>query len=109
MKAVVMDRAGGPEVLQCVELPDSVAAPGQVLVKVAAAGVNFMDIGVRQGHIWTEMPYPKTLGVEGAGRVVAVGEGVEDMQVGQRVAWVYSPGSYADIVVVPATFVVPSA
>lgn len=107
MKAVVMDRAGGPEVLQCVELPDSVAAPGQVLVKVAAAGVNFMDIGVRQGHIWTEMPYPKTLGVEGAGRVVAVGEGVEDIQVGQRVAWVYSPGSYADMVVVPATSVVP--
>ncbi|MGO4326903.1 quinone oxidoreductase [Cupriavidus sp. 2TAF22] len=106
MKAVVIDRAGGPEVLKCVEMPDPVAAAGQVLVEVAAAGVNFMDIGVRQGNIWAEMPYPKTLGVEGAGRVVAVGEGVEDIQVGQRVAWVYSPGSYTDMAVVPATSVV---
>jgi hypothetical protein len=50
MKAVVMDRAGGPEVLQCVELPDSAAAPGQVLVKVAAAAVNFMDIDFLFAH-----------------------------------------------------------
>jgi NADPH2:quinone reductase len=107
MKAIVMERAGGPDVLRYVELPDPVPAAGQVLVKVTAAGVNFMDIGVRQGNIWAEMPNPKTLGVEGAGRVIAVGEGVEDFQPGQRVAWVYAPGSYADKVVVPATSLVP--
>jgi NADPH2:quinone reductase len=107
MKAIVMERAGGPDVLKYVELPDPVPAAGQVLVKVAAAGVNFMDIGVRQGNIWAEMPNPKTLGVEGAGRVLAIGEGVEDFRPGQRVAWVYSPGSYADMAVVPATSLVP--
>lgn len=107
MKAIVMDRAGSLEELKYVELPDPVPLAGQVLIKVVFAGVNFMDIGVRQGHIWSETPNPKTLGVEGAGRVLAVGKGVVGFQPGQRVAWAYSPGSYADMVVVPATSLVP--
>jgi NADPH:quinone reductase len=106
MKVIVMSRAGGAEVIQSVERPDPVVGKGQVLVKVAAAGVNFMDIGVRQGSFWTEMPLPRALGVEGAGRVQALGEGVEGFKVGQRVSWVYAPGSYAEQLLIPATSLV---
>jgi NADPH2:quinone reductase len=107
MKAIVMNRTGDAGVLAYVTQPDPEPGPGMVLVQIAAAGVNFMDIGVRQGMAWNEMPNPKILGVEGAGRVVAVGEGVEGFEVGQRVAWVYAPGSYADKVALPATSLVP--
>ena len=95
MRAVVMNGTGGREMLEYVERPDPVAGPGEALVEIAFAGVNFMDIGVRQGMAWTEIPNPKILGVEGAGRVLAVGDGVEGIAPGQRVAWVYAPGSYA--------------
>jgi NADPH2:quinone reductase len=107
MKAVVMKQTGDIDMLMHVDWPDPVPGPGQVLVEVAVAGVNFMDIGVRQGTSWNEMPNPKILGVEGAGRVVAFGEGVEGYTPGQRVAWVYAPGSYAEKIVVPATSLVP--
>ncbi|BBD96950.1 quinone oxidoreductase [Sphingobium amiense] len=107
MKAVVMTGTGEREVLHYVDRPDPVAGPGQALVEIAFAGVNFMDIGVRQGMAWTEMPDPKILGVEGAGRVLAVGEGVEDIRPGQRVAWVYAPGSYAERIAIPAALLVP--
>ena len=107
MKAVVMNGIGGREVLEHVERPDPVAGPGQALVEIAFAGVNFMDIGVRQGTAWTETPNPKVLGVEGVGRVVAVGDGVEGIAPGQRVAWVYAPGSYAQRIAIPAASLVP--
>jgi NADPH:quinone reductase len=107
MKAVVMNGAGGTEVLEYVERPEPVAGPGQALVAIAFAGVNFMDIGVRQGTVWAEAPNPKVLGVEGAGRILAVGDGVEDLAPGQRVAWVYAPGSYAERIAIPATSLVP--
>lgn len=107
MRAVLMNGGGGGEVLEYVERPDPVARPGEALVEVAFAGVNFMDIGVRQGNFWREMPDPKILGVEGAGRVLAVGEGVDGIQPGQRVAWVYAPGSYAQRIAIPATSLVP--
>lgn len=102
MKAVVMQQTGGIEVLAQTELPDPMPGPGQVLVGVAAAGVNFMDIGIRQGMAWNDMPLPRTLGAEGSGRVLAVGEGVDGFTPGQRVAWVYAPGSYVDKIVIPA-------
>ncbi|MCB4769464.1 quinone oxidoreductase [Ancylobacter sp. Lp-2] len=102
MKTVVMTRAGGPEVLEVVERPEPVPAAGQVLVELAAAGVNFMDTGVRRGLAWAPEPNPKVLGVEGAGRVLAVGEGVSRFRPGDRVAWVYAPGSYAERLAVPA-------
>jgi hypothetical protein len=95
MRAIVMNGKGGRGMLEYVERPDPVAGPGEALVEIALAGVNFMDIGVRQGMAWTEVPNPKILGVEGVGRVLAVGEGVEGIEPGQRVAWVYAPGSYA--------------
>lgn len=106
MKAVVMNRIGNADVLAYVDRPDPAPGPGMVLVEVAVAGVNFMDIGVRQGMAWSEMPDPKVLGVEGAGRVLAAGEGVTDFRPGQRVAWVYAPGSYAEKVVIPAASLV---
>ncbi|WP_193164266.1 quinone oxidoreductase family protein [Microbulbifer hainanensis] len=107
MKAVIMSSAGEPDVLQYVKQPNSSPGPGEALVEVAAAGVNFMDVGVRQGKFWSEMPNPKTLGVEGSGRVLAVGEGVDDIAPGQRVAWIYAPGSYAEKVLMPAASLVP--
>jgi len=106
MKAIVTNGAGGREMLEYVERPDPVTGPGQALVEVAVAGVNFMDIGVRRGTLGTDVPNPKVLGVEGMGRVLAVGDGVEDIEPGQRVAWVYAPGSYAERIAIPATSLV---
>ena len=102
MKSIQTLAPGGIDALTLVEVPDPVIGPNQVLVKIAAAGVNFMDIGVRRGQFWTEMPFPRTLGVEGAGRVIAVGPEVRHFFPGQRVAWVYAPGSYAERIVVDA-------
>jgi NADPH:quinone reductase len=107
MKAVVMNGIGGRDMLEYVERPDPVAGPGEALVEIAFAGVNFMDIGIRQGMAWNEIPNPKILGVEGVGRVLALGEGVEDFVPGERVAWVYAPGSYAKRITIPATSLVP--
>ncbi len=107
MKVVVMNGTGGREMLEHVERPDPVAGPGQALVEITFAGVNFMDIGVRQGMAWTDTPNPKILGVEGVGRVVAVGDGVEGVAPGQRAAWVYAPGSYAERIAIPTASLVP--
>jgi len=107
MRAVVMNGTGGREMLEYVERPDPVAGPGEALVEIALAGVNFMDIGVRQGMGWTEVPNPKILGVEGVGRVLAVGDGVEGIEPGRRVAWVYAPGSYAERIAIPVASLVP--
>jgi NADPH2:quinone reductase len=101
-----MNQSGDVGVMAYVERPDPVPAAGQVLVEIAVAGVNFMDIGVRQGLFWNEMPNPKILGVEGAGRVIALGDGVDGFEIGQRVAWVYAPGSYAEKIAIPATSLV---
>jgi NADPH2:quinone reductase len=106
MKAVVMNGIGDTDVMEVVEHPEPVAAPGHVLVEIAAAGVNFMDIGVRQGMAWTDIANPKILGVEGAGRVLAIGEGATDFSAGDRVAWVYAPGSYAERISIPVSSLV---
>ena len=106
MKAVVMNGIGDTDVMEVVDRPGPTATPGHVLVEIAMAGVNFMDIGVRQGMAWTETPNPKVLGVEGAGRVLAIGEGVAEFAIGDRVAWVYAPGSYAERISIPATSLV---
>ncbi|MGK9201107.1 quinone oxidoreductase family protein [Sinorhizobium meliloti] len=106
MKAVVMKEVGDTDVMEFVDWPEPVARPGHVVVEVAAAGVNFMDIGVRQGMAWTDIPNPKVLGVEGAGRVLAVGDGAGEFEMGDRVAWVYAPGSYAQRQSVPTASLV---
>ena len=97
-----MTRVGAPEVLECVDRPDPVPGAGEVLVQISAAGVNFMDTGVRRGLAWTDRADPKVLGVEGAGQVLAVGSGDNEFRPGERVAWAYAPGSYAEKVLVPA-------
>ena len=102
MKAVVMKGIGTSTQLELVDREAPTVTPGQVIVEVSAAGVNFMDIGVRRGMAWAAMPSSKILGVEGAGRVVAVGDGVSMFAPGERVAWVYEPGSYAEQVSVRA-------
>ena len=106
MKAVILKATGGRKMLEYVERPEPTPGPGEALVEIAYAGVNFMDIGVRQGKGWTDIPNTKILGVEGAGRVLAVGEGVQGDLIGQRVAWVYAPGSYAERIAIPATSLV---
>ena len=99
MKAIAMISADGG--LDLIDVPEPAPGPGNVLVEIAAAGVNFMDIGVRRGMAWADVPNPKVIGVEGAGRVIALGDGVMDFAIGERVAWVYVPGSYAERVEVP--------
>ena len=106
MRAIVMNGAGGRDMLEYVERPDPVPGRGEALVEIAFAGVNFMDIGVRQGMAWAEVANPKILGVEGVGRVLAVGNGVEDVEPGRRVAWVYAPGSYAQRIAIPSASLV---
>jgi NADPH:quinone reductase len=106
MRAIVVNQTGGPEVLvHAEEHPDPEPGPGQVVVEAAAAGVNFIDIYRRSGVY--NQPLPYVPGSEGAGTVVAVGEGVTDVTVGDRVAWHDAAGSYAERVVVDAAMTVP--
>jgi NADPH2:quinone reductase len=105
MRAIVVTELGGPEVLAAAEHPDPDPGPGEVVVETAAAGVNFIDIYRRSGVY--QQPLPYVPGHEGSGTVTAVGEGVTDVAVGDRVAWHDAPGSYAERVVVPAALTVP--
>lgn len=106
MRAIQATSPGGPEVLAVVDLPDPVPEPGQVVVDVAAAGVNFVDTYRRSGRY--PVPFPHVVGAEGAGRVSAIGDDVSDVQVGDLVAWIAgSGGSYAERACVLAGQVVP--
>lgn len=105
MRAIRYYEFGGPEVLQLEELPTPTPGPGQALVKVAAAGVNFIDIYQRLG--WYKVPLPAIPGNEGAGVVEAVGEGVTDVAVGDRVAWFGASGCYAEYALAPADKLAP--
>lgn len=106
MRAIQIHEYGGPEVLRRVEIDVPKPGPGDVLVRVVTAGINFMDVHTRQGKYRDSRSYPVripcTLGMEGAGEVVAIGEGVTSCRVGHRVAWCISWGAYADYAVVPA-------
>jgi NADPH2:quinone reductase len=97
-KAVVVRSAGGPEVLEYADVPSPVAGDGELLVKVAAAGVNYIDTYQRSGQY--SVPLPTTLGLEGAGEVVVSNS--PDFAAGDKVAWMSALGSYAEEVVVPA-------
>ncbi len=93
MKAIQVEKAGGPDVLNLVEIDDPQPQAGQVLIAVTAAGINFIDIYRRAGVY--PMRFPYIPGNEGAGTVEAVGDGVGAFAVGDRVAWSEAPGSYA--------------
>ncbi len=105
MKAIVVEQTGGPNVMRLLEGEDPGPRPGQVAVRVAATGVNFIDTYHRSGAY--PLPLPFTPGLEGGGTVVAVGEGVTEFSPGDEVAWAQVPGSYADIVVGRETDFVP--
>ncbi|WP_290052169.1 quinone oxidoreductase family protein [Amycolatopsis solani] len=102
MKAMVVSEAGGPEVLRLQERQAPRPGPGEVLVDVRVAGVNFFDVGVRRARL-AEVP-----GMEGAGVVAAVGEGVDEFAPGDRVAWltIETHASYAEQIVLPVATVV---
>ena len=104
MKAIRVHTPGGPEALRYEEIERAAPGPSQVLVKIEAAGVNFIDIYQRTGHY--KVPLPVTLGQEAAGTVSAVGPGVAEPKVGERVAYASLLGAYAEYAVVPADRVV---
>ncbi|MTD55858.1 quinone oxidoreductase family protein [Amycolatopsis pithecellobii] len=97
--AVQIRRTGGPEVLELTGVTIGDPGPGQLLVDVAAAGVNYLDTYQRSGLYSIELP--AVLGLEGAGRVVSVGKGVTQFRPGDRVAWQNAFGSYATQALVP--------
>jgi NADPH2:quinone reductase len=105
VRAIVVTGSGGPEVLELREVDPPAPGPGELLVDVALAGVNFRDIYERRGGYGT--PLPVVAGIEGTGRVAALGDGVTGVAVGDRVAWNNAQGSYAEQVVLPATRAVP--
>ena len=101
MQAIEIRKTGGPEVLELVDLLRPEPKPGEVLVKIEAAGVNFIDTYLREGRY--PAPLPFIPGQEAAGIVAAVGEGVEGFSIGDRVAYAGTRGAYAEFACVPAT------
>ncbi len=104
-QTIRIDRSGGPEVMQLVELPVGAPGPGEVRIRHHACGVNFIDVYQRSGVY--QLPLPLTLGMEGAGVIEAVGEGVTHLAKGDRAAYTaHPPGSYSTRRVLPARNVV---
>jgi NADPH2:quinone reductase len=101
-RAVMIDQYGGPDVLQWKEIPVAAPGPGEALVRQTAIGVNFIDVYHRRG-LYPLPSLPAGIGSEAAGRVEAVGPGVTDVAVGDRVAYAGGPtGAYCDARVLPA-------
>ena len=107
MRAVVLTRNGGPEVLDLREVPEPVPGANDLLVRVEAVGVNYRDVYERVGGGAYDVPPGTIVGVEGAGTVVSVGAEVEEFAAGDRVVWVAAQGSYAERVLVGADRAVP--
>jgi len=99
MRAIQISKTGGPEVLEYVEIPAPKPAAGQVLVKIAASGVNFIDTYLREGRYPAALPFVP--GQEAAGVVVELGEGVSGFAVGDHVAWTGVRGTYAEMACAP--------
>jgi NADPH:quinone reductase len=105
VRAIQITESGGPEVLIPTELPDPTPGPGELLVEVAVAGVNYIDTYQRQGIYPMQLPFVP--GMEGAGRVREVGAGVTGFAPGDRVAWANTLGGYAELAAIPADDAVP--
>lgn len=105
MKAIIVTEHGGPEVLAGAEAATPTPGAGEVLVDVSAAGVNYIDVYHRTGLYPIAPPF--TPGLEGAGTVAELGEGVTEYAVGDQVAWSHVPGSYASQVVAPVSVLLP--
>jgi NADPH2:quinone reductase len=100
MKAIQVSQTGGPEVMQLVAVPTPQVKANEALVKIAACGVNFIDVYFREGRYPTKLPF--VLGQEGAGSVAEVGRDVTNLKPGDRVAYTGVMGSYAEHAAVPA-------
>jgi len=107
MKALMFERFGGPEVLEYGELPDPLVPPGHVQLAMRAIGVNFADLHRRRGNYFLPGKAPHINGYEGAGVVVAVGEGVDDLAIGDRVGFADCPFANATRVNVPIDKAIP--
>jgi putative PIG3 family NAD(P)H quinone oxidoreductase len=107
MKAVVITEPGGPEALQLAEVPDPVAGPGEVVLRVAASAVNRADLLQRMGHYPPPPGAPAWPGLEASGTVAEVGAGVEGWSVGDRATALLAGGGYAERVAVPAGQLLP--
>jgi NADPH2:quinone reductase len=105
-KTVIIEEAGGPEVLKLVDREVGVPGPGEIRIRHKACGLNFIDVYQRMGMYPLQLPH--ALGMEASGVVEAVGEGVTHLQVGDRVAYAASPpGAYSEARVMPAAQVCP--
>jgi NADPH2:quinone reductase len=100
MKAIIVREVGAPDVMRYEDVPDPTPKPGQALVRIEAAGVNFIDTYQRSGAY--KVPLPFVLGQEGAGTIAAVGSDAGHLKVGDKVAWTGVLGSYAEQIAVPA-------
>jgi NADPH2:quinone reductase len=100
MKAIQVQKNGGPEVLTLVDIPAPKPKPNEAVVKISAAGVNFIDVYFRNGHYPSTLPF--TIGQEGSGIVSEVGADVKTFKPGDRVAYTGIRGSYAEYAAVPA-------
>jgi NADPH2:quinone reductase len=100
MRAIQIKTTGGPEVMELVQVPTPKPVAGQVLVKIEASGVNFIDTYLREGRYPAELPFIP--GQEAAGTVVELGDGVTEFAVGDRVAWNGIRGTYAEFACAPA-------
>ncbi|GAB2636822.1 NAD(P)H-quinone oxidoreductase [Nocardioides ginkgobilobae] len=107
MRAVVAQGTGGPEVLSVTDVPDPVAGPGEVLLEVVAAGLNRADLLQRRGFYPPPPGASDIIGMECSGRVLALGEGLTGLEVGQEVCALLAGGGYAEKVAVPAGQVMP--
>lgn len=110
MKAVQISRFGGPDILEIVEIPTPEPGPGQILLRTRVAGINFADTLMREDHYVMTPPLPAILGSEAAGTVAALGEGITEFQIGDRVAApLFAAGNYfsgyAEYAVIDAAFV----
>ena len=105
MKAIQVSQTGGPDAMELVDLPIPQPKPNQAVVKLAASGVNFVDVYFREGRY--KAPFPLVPGQEGAGVVTAVGAEVKSVKPGDRVAWAGLLGSYAEYAAMPADRLVP--
>jgi len=105
VKAIQIEQAGGPEVLKLTEVPIGTPGPGQALVRIAAVGVNFVEIYQRIGRYATKLPFIP--GSEASGVVESVGEGVSNVAPGDRVAYTHQPGAYAEKSLVQADRLIP--
>jgi len=105
MKAIQVKQPGGPEAMELVDLPVPQPKANEAVVKLAASGVNFIDVYFREGRYKAALPI--VLGQEGAGAVTAIGTDVKSVKVGDHVAWSGVLGSYAEYAAVPADRLVP--